>query len=185
MNTMKYFNLAPNIAFMVRLFITGILIFIIQACVPEKEPEVVNNKFNCFDTYLPPSLCFAEDTSADVNGYTTVYYDNGNIKKEGNYNNGVPSGNWKYYYRDGHIKKEGNFNEGEVSGNWKFWHPNGLLGAEGNFAGSCRPSGYFKTYHFNGVIRSEGNYVSGSPSGYWKFYNDSGELVFEGNLNCR
>ena len=52
---------------------------------------------------------------------TTYYYDNGQIKQEGNYLNGKPNGKWVSYNEDGTKQAIGEFENGSKKGKWFFW----------------------------------------------------------------
>ena len=45
--------------------------------------------------------------------YIKEYYDNQNIKYEGNYKDGKLDGLWKSYYENGQLKNERNYNDGK------------------------------------------------------------------------
>ena len=49
-------------------------------------------------------------------GYYKRYWDEEQIKSEGNYTNGYKDGKWIEYFRDGDIKVKGNYKEGEKDG---------------------------------------------------------------------
>lgn len=110
------------------------------------------------------------------NGYTNIYFPESNrLAGEGNYENGSPSGYWKFYYVDGKKRKEGNFDNGYLSGYWKFYYDNGLKKEEGNYENNVR-TGYWHFYHENGKKSSEGNYSNGNKQGEWKYFNEDGQL---------
>lgn len=57
---------------------------------------------------------------------TTYYYDNGQIKQEGNYLNGKPNGKWVSYNEDGTKQAIGEFENGAKKGKWFFWSESSL-----------------------------------------------------------
>ena len=57
--------------------------------------------------------------------FKEVYYDNGQIWKQGTLNNGYPDGNWTYYYKNGYKLLEGQFDKGIATGNWMWYYDNG------------------------------------------------------------
>lgn len=135
---------------------------------------VVQSESNYFLT--DTSIYVFDYAPGDVGGWETNHYPDGSLKSEGNYNNGQPSGNWKFYYNTPHLlKKEGNISNGQFSGYWKFYHPNGRLRAEGNFENGFQ-NGHWKFYYPNGIMESEGNFDFNRKTRDWKYYYDNGRL---------
>jgi len=79
-----------------------------------------------------------------------TYFDNGNLKSEETYKNGVLDGESKYYYENGSVKA--------IHYNWKKW------------------TVYQKNYYDNGKLKSEGGYRDFSKKGEWLYYNEDGSL---------
>ena len=75
---------------------------------------------------LVTSLTFAQEVKPkyEVIGEevkATFYYDNGQIKQEGNYLNGKPNGKWVSFNEDGTKQVIGAYNNGVKTGKWFFW----------------------------------------------------------------
>ena len=75
---------------------------------------------------LVTSLTFAQEVKPkyEIIGQevkTTYYYDNGQIKQEGNYLNGKPNGKWVSYNEDGTKQAIGEFENGSKKVKWFFW----------------------------------------------------------------
>lgn len=80
---------------------------------------------------LVTSLTFAQEVKPkyEIIGQevkTTYYYDNGQIKQEGNYLNGKPNGKWVSYNEDGTKQAIGEFENGAKKGKWFFWSDSSL-----------------------------------------------------------
>ena len=58
----------------------------------------------------------------------TDYYENGQIKLEGNYKDNKRDGKWTYWYENGQIEQEGNYKDHKQDGKWTWWHENGQIG---------------------------------------------------------
>ena len=56
----------------------------------------------------------------------TYFYDNGQIKQEGNYLNGKLQGKWVSYTENGEKEAIGEYNNGTKTGKWFFWSANTL-----------------------------------------------------------
>ena len=86
-----------------------------------------------------------------LQGLRQVYFPNGKIAEEQNYNNGIREGDYKKYTPTGIVLEESTYKKGEMHGNAVF------RGSDGKMA-------------------SEGKFVNGLKKGIWKFYED-GKLV--------
>jgi antitoxin component YwqK of YwqJK toxin-antitoxin module len=71
--------------------------------------------------------------STDINGWTRNYFDNGALMNEGNVENGLPEGLWKFYTPDGKLKRLGRYLHGKENGKWLI----GDLGEKAYIGGVC------------------------------------------------
>ncbi|WP_343747898.1 hypothetical protein [Fluviicola sp.] len=53
-----------------------------------------------------------------MNGWIRNYYDNGSVMNEGQMQNGLPEGLWKFYAPDGKLKRLGRYLNGRENGRW-------------------------------------------------------------------
>ena len=62
-------------------------------------------------------------------------------------------GEWKYYYENGQLEKEGDYEDGESNGLWIYYHENGNVAMEVTYNYDIE-NGQFKGYsrHFRDVI---------------------------------
>ena len=104
-------------------------------------------------------------------GKFTFYYDNGQIKKVGYYQNNFQQRRWKYYYESGQLHGIGSYINGNGSdpgvdsdipkhgriGNWFFYHENGGILEEQNWKNG-HEIGYHRTYYDNGQMEWESYY---------------------------
>ncbi len=78
--------------------------------------------------------CNTINVNSNVNGFVKNFYpDSLRIESEGNYENGVPIGFWKFYFLNGKLKYEGNYTNQKQNGFCKEYFENGNLKEEGNF----------------------------------------------------
>ena len=134
------------------------------------------------------------------NGKGREYYDNNNLKYQGEYKEGkiwngkgydikgklefeVKNGNGKVkeYKSDGKLLFEGEYLKGERNGNGKEYNNNGELLFEGEYLNG-KKNGKAKEYYYNGKLKFEGEYLNDKKNGKAKEYgniNDA-ELRFEG-----
>lgn len=84
----------------------------------------------------------------------TEYYENGQVKMEGEILDGKREGAWTAYFEDGRVQSKGIFHEGLRTGAATVYQPNGNL-------------------------YMEGEYKDGKHCGKWKFYDEQGNLLRE------
>ena len=80
-----------------------------------------------------------------------AFYDNGKIKHQRFYKDGIADGKWKHYYENGNIWIEANYKNGIKVGLWT-------------------------TYYQNGKESTKGGYNNNERSGKWIFYNEDGTV---------
>ncbi len=90
-----------------------------------------------------------------------MFNKSGIVLQEGNKENGVEKGHWKYYYEDGKLRMEGSYIQ---------------LKEENDFLRGYK-NGPWKIYYPNGRIKAVGEYKSGEKIGVWKFYDENGKEV--------
>lgn len=84
-----------------------------------------------------------------------------------------------FFYENGQEKMEGSYNEaGLKHGKWMYWREDGKKWSEGYFYES-KDDGWRRTWHENGKKHYEGKYDKGKRIGTWKFYDESGKMVKE------
>lgn len=132
------------------------------------------------------------------------FYEDGQMRSEGNYRQGKQIGKWRYYHPNGNLEQEGNFNnQGNADGNWVWYYDDTKVLREENFLNG-QTEGIFTEYDENGKViiqgeyvdgleegiwkyrvgdhREEGTYRGGMRNGEWKYYYDDGQLAFQGSF---
>ena len=106
-------------------------------------------------------------------------YDNFNDKLiyEGEYSNKQKNGQGKEYYENGNIKFEGEYLNGK-KWNGKLYHYSRRN--KENIQELKEGKGYIKEFYSNDNIKYEGEYYNGQRNGKGKEYNYDGFLAFEG-----
>jgi antitoxin component YwqK of YwqJK toxin-antitoxin module len=95
------------------------------------------------------------------------FYAGGSLKAEGNYVNGIQTGEWKYYHQNGKIEQTGRFGkQGKYEGTWKWYFDNGQLLKEENYRNGLR-DGVSAEYDETGKVIEEGEFVNGNEDGPW------------------
>ena len=83
------------------------------------------------------------------------YYENGQIREEGNYKDGKEHGKYTSWYENGQIMVESNLKDGKIDGKRTVWYENGQKAYEWNFKDGDVVGKYIEWYE-NGQIKEEG-----------------------------
>jgi uncharacterized protein len=121
------------------------------------------------------------------------YYEDGSIKKTGNYLYDLAEGIHKEYspegkitgakiYKEGFLIGQGLIDEaGNQQGAWTEYHPSGQVKAKGVYDNGVK-IGEWIFYHPNGKVEQKGKYdKKGKPQGMWQWFYDTGNLLREEN----
>lgn len=84
-------------------------------------------------------------------GDTKIYFENGVVAAEGNYQKGNRMGAWKHHYDTGNILAEGDYSNGNKVGAWVFYYNNGKLKLQGKYKDDLR-HGMWKEWDRNGNL---------------------------------
>lgn len=143
------------------------------------------------------------DQSGDYQGEWELYYDNGELRAKGDYENSLRTGDWVFYHLNGKVESEGKYVEGLPQGQWKWFYENGTsrrrdyyrrgkedgesieMDPEGNIISQGEYIGGYKDgewfYHV-GDHTEKGAYVDGEKDGEWIHEYENGKLSFEGEF---
>jgi antitoxin component YwqK of YwqJK toxin-antitoxin module len=131
----------------------------------------------------------AQDSTDSINqldnddrrtGVWEIYYDNGELKETGNYQEGEKVGFWKTYYKHGTIKHEITYSDGSAKGPARFYYRDGTIWEEG-YWDETHWKGEYDLYHANGQKFYDWEYdENGSRTGEQKYYHSNGELQYSG-----
>ena len=80
------------------------------------------------------------------------WYRNGQLRGQGTYANGQPTGLITWWYENGQRSVEGHFDEGQKVSRWTWWHPNGQKSIDGK-------------------------YDTGAPDGNWIWWSKKGQVA--------
>lgn len=124
------------------------------------------------------------ETNSDglKNGSYVTYYENGQKRSEGKYENDKQTGFWITWFENGNKSSEGKFDQGLQSGEWKFYHKNGKLQQINHYKNN-KSEGEFIDFDENGVKTRMGNCINGLLNGKsYEYYPDgkiSSELTYK------
>lgn len=147
-----------------------------------------------FFTIILIALClnfsFAQDKQ---DGPFKDYYDSGEIKVEGQYENKKKVGEWKSYHKNGQISRLYSYDKGKLNKEEISYYEDGMVSSktekEGdNFVNRAYSksgriqherqvgSGYYKKFFENGNLKIEANYKDYELIDEWKQYYENGEI---------
>jgi hypothetical protein len=96
------------------------------------------------------------DANGKKHGLWLTYYPNSTtVKLEGQYANGVPSGNYKRYYENGKVKETGSFKDNHYCGALHCFYENGQLKRTSHFNDTGEESDTSWYFHADGKIFSK------------------------------
>lgn len=109
------------------------------------------------------------------------YWDNGNLKTELRYENGMLNGQCVWYWPNGKPQIQVTYRNDTIDGLYRRWYENGNLSEEKQYKdGVC--DGVYKEYSLRGIVVSEGNYVNGKLNGEYHRWYENGQVFQEGQF---
>lgn len=110
------------------------------------------------------------------------YYENGNIRSEGNFSKeGKKTGPWVFYHENGTVKERSTFIEGNTEGKIVTWFANGVLASEFNYKNGER-NGASAEYYYSGQLKKKESYKGGKKHGPTEGYTAEGFLSYVGSF---
>jgi antitoxin component YwqK of YwqJK toxin-antitoxin module len=110
-------------------------------------------------------------------GLWKVYYDNGKLQYESNFENGYPVGKMKRYYPGGILKAEMNFSDEGKIAYAKLYYKTGKPAAEGKYINNVRDSTWIFYSFINGRVALKEDYSQGEKDGLSFRYYDDGKIA--------
>jgi antitoxin component YwqK of YwqJK toxin-antitoxin module len=113
-------------------------------------------------------------------GTASTWYENGKMKTECVYRNGILTGPMKEWYENGQLKSECAYENDDFYGPVKEWYEKGQLKSECNYENGNQ-IGPMKEWYEKGQLKSECNYENGNQIGPMKEWYEKGQLKSECN----
>lgn len=111
-------------------------------------------------------------------GIGRVYYENGKVSTETNYRNGKPDGLMKTYYEDGTLKEEATYKDGKINGLLVSYYKNGKVEVEKTLKNG-QMNGPSKHYDEDGDLEEEVYFVNGVTDGLHRMFYKNGKVKEE------
>ena len=109
------------------------------------------------------------------NGTKTFYDDEGNKTVEGQIENGMAEGFWKYFYANGNLYMTGHYKRGLEYGEWSWFDDQSRLTKVANYKSGLFHGTVIQYYEGEQMMDS-GRYELGRKHGPWKYWNANGTL---------
>ena len=113
-----------------------------------------------------------------LDGKRTTWYKDGQIESEVNYKNNKKEGKETTWYENGQIKSESTHNK--LEGKKTSWYQSGKIKSEVNYKNN-KKEGKETTWYENGRVKSENNYKNGYKEGKFSVWYDNGQIKSENN----
>ena len=104
-------------------------------------------------------------------GESLIRYDDGQVKMQGEYFDGVRTGLWRSWYSDGIMRGEGQLHMDRRVGTWVMWYASGQKRIETPYETGLS-HGTSTSWDEDGKVMETGEYVRGKKHGIWITYVD-------------
>lgn len=176
--TVSFFACGPNLETIEVKNDAGILT---ERYTQDPETELRQGKSNLFFE----DGTVQEESNYDkgvLEGERKLYYENGSLQAIERYDKGTFAGIYQAYYENDTLELEGQYINGVMSGEWKRYYQSGKLMEVVAFENN-EENGPFIEYHENGKTKAKGAYKDGdNEHGELKLYDEAGEL--ERTMTC-
>lgn len=105
-------------------------------------------------------------------------WEDGSLREERHYSDGVLDGTVTAWYEDGRKQSAEEYEKGKRVGIWRYWHRNGQLAAQEEYRAG-EPHGLWQMWHEDGTKAMQGEYREGSPVSTWSFWDERGTVIKE------
>ncbi len=135
------------------------------------------------ESELPEEVFYLVDQIKPYTGRCVMYYNNTEIvKQEMTFKDGKLEGTLISYYENGNIKRKGEYANGRYNGKWEQWAENGKKLYEVHYKNDAL-YGEFMIWYPTGVLKQKGIYAENSRSGLWTEYDEAGMIIKKRNYN--
>lgn len=176
--SMRIVNLCPR-----QFFFLSLSLLFMLACRHEKFvgslSDYTGEKSGTVKTYFDNGQLREEGQfdNGNLDGYRKIYHPDGYLEVIEHYRQGEFHGTYQKFYSDGQVSVAGEYIDGVMKGVWKTFYPSGQLKDEVMMSDN-EENGPFTEYYENGQLKAEGTYLSGeNEHGPLKLYNEDGVLI--------
>jgi len=119
-----------------------------------------------------------------IGSWREYYYEGGELKAVGDYQEGYKKGSWVYYFQNGQVQQKGTYAaKGKPDGEWTWFYETGDLLRKETFS-IGKENGWLIEYSDSGNVITKGEYVNGKEEGEWfiEVGDHHEEGMYEGGL---
>ena len=120
------------------------------------------------------------DGSGTYEGNWKIYYPTGELRAEGDYEQGNREGVWKYYFITGELEQRGKYKKDKPTGEWVWYFKNKEIKRQ-EYYRKGREDGESVEYDIQGKTINKGNYIDGLRTGDWFLtigdYEEEGQFI--------
>ena len=135
--------------------------------------QTTTTRINEANTKIINKITVNSANKKPVTGIVFKKYENGSLKLECKYKNGMKNGSFRTWYQNGNKELESNYLNDVPNGVSKKWYENGNLEME-LYVKNGIPNGTNREWYENGQLKIEYYMVDGNPSGLIKTWYESG-----------
>lgn len=121
-------------------------------------------------------------TDGSQRSLVSVWWPNGKLRERGEMRGARREGAWTFFYQWGQKKEEGVFQDGERAGTWVRWHRNRNLEYRVEYLAGKR-HGSWELFNPDGTPRERGQFADDRRHGRWRFWypNQKGglEIIYD------
>ena len=122
-------------------------------------------------------ILYSKDSYKPYTGKCIVLYNKSDkVKEEFRFKKGLLDGESSAWYKNGQIRRKGYYNKGQISGKWTFWDEQGNKTLEAHYRHDTLNGTYIALYA-NGNIKEKGQYSANKQSGKWTRYDEDGKVI--------
>ncbi|SVE38063.1 uncharacterized protein METZ01_LOCUS490917, partial [marine metagenome] len=148
--------------------LTILCLLILVSCSPTPEIPPI-------ELVVKQGIVYEVNSTTPFTGSDVSYYENGQLKRKGNFIDGKEDGLHESYYENGQLDFRGNYKNGEEEGLFEQYYDNGQLEMRGNFIDG-KEDGLKESYYDEGQLKVRGNFIDGKMVGLFEVYNENGQL---------
>jgi antitoxin component YwqK of YwqJK toxin-antitoxin module len=134
------------------------------------------------DEQIPDDIFYLKDQIKPYSGKCYIYYSKSKVlKEEMNFKKGILDGEHISYFQNGQIKRKGSYNNGQLNGKWTNYNEDGKLVFEVEYKNDTL-IGRFISWYSTGVIKEKGSYLNNRKIGSWIHYDQAGMILAKYSL---
>ncbi len=118
-------------------------------------------------------------THFGTESYANNYYETGELKATGKYENQLKDSVWTYYDTDGYKIADELYINGKREGSWKVYYNTGQVAEEKEYTSDFE-DGIWKQYFIDGKEKLSATYVKGELEGRATYYGSNGKKAVSG-----